>query len=396
MNGRITIETSGEVATVAKRAEGTRARARLAREADVLAAIAHPGVVRLVAYRTDEDRDELITEFAGASTLADHRPSDLAGVAGMGAAVADTLADLHELGLAHGALQADHVVLGARRRPVLCSFSAASFGEDRGVDDVIALGQLVSEMLQGVPQSRLGADRRVRTSIADAASAAASGASTARVLAGRLAAVPGARIDDDETPVSGGPDPDAAELGGTRTWRHRLVQPDHVTPSPSRRTVVAAGVLLALVVVLLVAASTWRGGGELEERLVEPATPSPAPTTAPAPGPTPGAQCRTGLDVDGDGCGDDTEVIGRLVRHGEIWYEIGEPGDVVVLGHWSCAPLATPAVLRPATGELFVFDRWPAGDGSVSVVSTASVGPGATSLVLGEADGCDAPVTEAS
>ena len=100
--------------------------------------------------------------------------------------------------------------------------------------------------------------------------------------------------------------------------------------------------------------------------------------------------------VDGDGCGDDTEVIGRLIRHGDRWYEVGEPGDVVVLGHWSCAPVATPAVLRPATGELFVFDRWPSVDSPVSVVSSTTVDQSATSLVIGTIDGCDAPMVEPS
>ena len=397
MDGRIGLDTSGEVSTVTKRAEGTGPRSRLAHEAAVLETIAHPGVVRLVEYRSGDEWDELITEFSGAVTLADHRPSDLAAVAGLGAAIADTVADLHEMGLAHGCLQPDHVVLGARRRPVLCSFSQASYDQEALLGDVVALGQLVSELLDCVPQARGGAERRVRNAIAEAASDAAEGRGTARTLARSLAGVPGAHIaaDGPAEAIEGGED--APELDGTRTWRHRVVSAGEAAAPPSRRNLVAVGLVVLAVVVVLVAAWTQRRNGDLEERLLGLATPTAAPTPTPEPALTPPpAGCPAGPDVDGDGCGDDTEVIGRLIRHGDRWYEVGEPGDVVVLGHWSCAPVATPAVLRPATGELFVFDRWPSADSPVSVVSSTTVDQSATSLVIGTIDGCDAPMVEPS
>ena len=396
MHGRISMDTSGPTSTLTKRAEGTGPRSRLAHEATVLAAVTHPGVVRYVDYRTGDERDELVTEFAGATTLADHRPTTLAGVAGLGAAIADTVADLHDMGLAHGALQADHVVLGARRRPVLCSLSAASYDEGVRPADVVALGEIVAELLDGVPQPRVGAERRARASVLDAATDAIEGNCDARELAGRLAAVPGARIDagdEADRHAGDGADPD---LAGTRTWRHRVVPLGSAPPTPSRRVLVAAGVALAVVVVALLAASGKRQGGNVEERLLGLAPPTALPavgaTATPLAGPP---ECPAGLDVDGDGCGDDTEVIGRLIRHGETWYEVGEPGDVVVLGHWSCAPVATPAVLRPATGELFVFDRWPSAETAVEVAS-AEVVLGASMLVLGQVDGCDVPIAEAS
>lgn len=406
-DGRIVMDTAGSVPTVVKRAEGTRQRSRLAHEAAMLAHARHPGVVRVVEYRTGEDVDELITEFAGAATLADHAPAEVTAVAGLGAAIADIVADLHQAGLAHGALHADHVVLGARRRPVLCGFSSATLDAGAHQGDVVALGHLLAELLAGSAPGRRGPARRSHTLVAGAVDAAVSGSATARELAMRLAVVPGATIaaDDDRGDVDIAPDAGPAE--GTRTWRHRVVALPHGPQRPARRHVVGLGVGLALVVSLLVAGPAMRGRGA-EGRLAPPAAvvdviaPRP-PTTPPAPPPRSAAvlvpapeDCAAGPDVDGDGCGDDTEVVGHLIRHGATWFRVGDPGDAVVLGHWGCAEVATPAVLRPATGEVFVFDRWPTPDEAVHVVSSSMAPDGATSLVRGEQDGCDAPVASGS
>jgi hypothetical protein len=52
------------------------------------------------------------------------------------------------------------------------------------------------------------------------------------------------------------------------------------------------------------------------------------------------------------------EVAGREVRSAGHRWEVGAEGDVVVVGDWDCDRIPTPAVLRPATGRLAVFDRW--------------------------------------
>lgn len=51
-------------------------------------------------------------------------------------------------------------------------------------------------------------------------------------------------------------------------------------------------------------------------------------------------------------------VEGRHVTTDDGRWEVGADGDVVVVGDWDCDRLATPAVLRPSTGEVAVFDRW--------------------------------------
>ena len=64
-------------------------------------------------------------------------------------------------------------------------------------------------------------------------------------------------------------------------------------------------------------------------------------------------------------------------------WRIGRAGDVVVEGRFACHEL-TPALLRPSTGQIWVFPSWRAGTGHL--VATRH---GATSLGV-RADGdCD-------
>lgn len=57
-------------------------------------------------------------------------------------------------------------------------------------------------------------------------------------------------------------------------------------------------------------------------------------------------------------------------------WEIGIEGDLVSLGDWSCSGTRTPAVARPATGELFVFDAWAEGPSR----RVGEVAPGLTAI----------------
>ena len=53
-------------------------------------------------------------------------------VAALGASLAQTLADLHQLGVSHGNLLAEHVVLTDDGTPVLCSFADAGVAGPSG------------------------------------------------------------------------------------------------------------------------------------------------------------------------------------------------------------------------------------------------------------------------
>ncbi|HET7718503.1 MAG TPA: hypothetical protein VFK43_00960, partial [Acidimicrobiales bacterium] len=95
--------------------------ARLAREADVLEAARHPGVVELVGVDGSGVGSMLLTTHVEGPTLAAVGPLPLEEAAGLLAALASTLADLHELGLVHGAVCPEHVIVGPGGRPVLCA-----------------------------------------------------------------------------------------------------------------------------------------------------------------------------------------------------------------------------------------------------------------------------------
>jgi hypothetical protein len=80
-----------------------------------------------------------------------------------------------------------------------------------------------------------------------------------------------------------------------------------------------------------------------------------------------------------------TDADGRLFR-------VGEPGDWLVVGDWDCDGSITPALYRPTTGDVLVFDRW-AGDpdGTGEVVSARPVDTGVIDGVprVARSDGCD-------
>lgn len=113
-----------------------------------------------------------------------------------------------------------------------------------------------------------------------------------------------------------------------------------------------------------------------------PQTPDAWPARCEIPSPT-------GPDVDGDGCPEPVSLDGRTARVGTVAVELGQDGDVVALGDWHCDGIATPAVLRPATGEVFVFEEWSL-DEPVEV-RAVDVVPGATGISAGAGE-CPSPV----
>ncbi|MDQ3574396.1 MAG: hypothetical protein M3404_05650, partial [Actinomycetota bacterium] len=98
----------------------------------------HPGLAE-VADATDTS---VGTGPAEGRSLADTGPLTAEEVAGVAAAVATTLADLHELGIAHGAIDATQVIVTGDGRPVLRGPGPG--GEP--ADDVAALGRLATSL----------------------------------------------------------------------------------------------------------------------------------------------------------------------------------------------------------------------------------------------------------
>lgn len=102
------------------------------------------------------------------------------------------------------------------------------------------------------------------------------------------------------------------------------------------------------------------------------ATPPPVPDGCAAP-PFPGP------DVDDDGCPDPVTLDGRVAQVGSVRVELGDAGDLVALGDPDCDGVATPALLRPSTGEVFVFRTWSLSDPIEAEATTVVVGADAIS-----------------
>lgn len=384
------VHAAGPDAIVVRRGTGSDA-VHLRATGERLVAAAHPGVAEVISSTGTDDEWELQLVHAG-------RPIDLVGplsveqVAGAAAGVAAILADLHAAGVVHGSIDGSHVLIGSHGRPVLCGFAASTSFAARPEDDVAALGALIVTLLGSDAELEPIPDRRwsrhgswtgwARRSLLLVADQACADPPTRRPNAHRLAAaiadaVPGAVAVDP--PMV--PDPHAGADHG-----------DQVEPADPLDVLRAGadeaprqGRLPALVCALL--GVLVLGAGAL--RLAQPvASPGPvasaassssttndlgpqmsAPTT---PVPVPPAPTTTPVTIDGT-----TVVVGT--RH----YEVGQPGDLVVVGDWDGDEVPTAAVLRPETGEVFVFSSW-AGDAEVVVRPVATVG-GAVELLVTDA-----------
>jgi hypothetical protein len=64
------------------------------------------------------------------------------------------------------------------------------------------------------------------------------------------------------------------------------------------------------------------------------------------------------------------------VLHGTR-YEIGAAGDEVLVGDWTCTGAALVALVRPAFGEVYVFDRLPAAGAEAPARQVARLEAGA-------------------
>src|SRR5690606_20211408 len=136
-------------------------RARLRTEAVILRALAHPGVVQVADLAEDDDAVELHLAWAGSHTLATVTGLTPSTVAGVVAALAATVADVHAAGLVHRRITPDHGFLGAGGRPVLTGWAdaVASDRADRA-DGVAALGVLLSVLAAPRADADAGPGRR--------------------------------------------------------------------------------------------------------------------------------------------------------------------------------------------------------------------------------------------
>lgn len=132
--------------------------AALTHEADLLRRAAHPGVVAVVSFTSTVDRAELVLHAPSEYTVAQRPPDSLRACLDFVAALADIVADLHAIGIAHGAIRPDHVLVAANQQPVLCGFGNARPVVDPQLfsADVVALGELLGWLARRMPPDRRG------------------------------------------------------------------------------------------------------------------------------------------------------------------------------------------------------------------------------------------------
>lgn len=452
----MTTPASSTVDRVTKRARDTdHGRRMLLAEADLLALAQMPGVVTLLGVEGDEQEPVLVTARVDGPDLVVTPGLAVEEVAGVVAALATTLADLHDLGVVHGAVAPEHVLLGPDGRPVLCGFGhGARCGEapaaeaqlpDGAADparapgdpltpavDVHALGHLLASLVVQAtgPSSgprrpgRSGAGVRVIVDGLRAVAARATAADpalrpTARSLAAAAgAAVPGARLPrpvGHEGPAS----PPAPATSALHALRRRGAADRLSVAAPFRRRLVAAAgiavVLGAAAVALrlalasgaapspaLPAASVTRPGRSgvvptSTARLLPTSTVAPVPSTPAAAHPScPAAAGLLVADVDADGCPDSLRWAEGVIEAGSRRWTVGHPGDQVATADWSCSGTATLALLRPASGDVFVFDGWAGPDHDLTATAVGRVDGGFALRAADLGDGCPRLVVERS
>lgn len=379
------VEVAEGTVVLVKVAEGASAP-DLRAEGERLRAAAHPGVVGVLASTGDAERWELRVGHGGRPVNLLH-PVSAEQVAAIAASVATTLADLHDRGIVHGRLATRHVLVGHDASVQLCGFGPEP-AEAAPEDDVAAVGALITELLgtreelEPLPESRWrrrrawsGVARRALLSIADQACTEPAGRRpTARRLAATIAeVVPGATIAPSR-PAARGPaavapamerpqvglvhappahGPHSAGPASPRSLDVRRFgrAPDRQTgtdaPPASPRAAWRPAVV-AIAGAVLLAAGAWRS--------LSPGAPE-APTAPP-----PAADIPCAVLEPGSGACLPVTVEGTSVSVGTATFRVGQPGDHVVVGDWNCDGLATAALRRPSTGEIFVFPHWAAAE----------------------------------
>ncbi|HUP71602.1 MAG TPA: hypothetical protein VM282_01005 [Acidimicrobiales bacterium] len=291
----VAIRSAGGRLVAVKTAENAAEAAQLGREADLLRRSAHPGVVAIVSFTSHADSAELVLTAPSEHTVAEEVPDSVRRCLDFVAAAAEIVADLHAMGIAHGALRPDHILVAPHGQPVLCGFGSAQSVVDPQLfaADVVALGELLAWLARRMP-----GDPRNERRVSAALALSRDRGTTARALSFALADGP-------------------RESGRSR---------DAVA---SRRP--ALGALIALAAIGTGVALFTDNGGP-PSSTVAATIPNSAPSAA---------------DVA-------TPDSPRVEIRG-ISYHVGQPGDLAYFV--PCGDEQRVVVLRPTTGDIFVFDH---------------------------------------
>ncbi len=361
-----------------REAENDPERLQLRREATMLGLARHPAVVEVVS--ADEDGGRLVTRADARATLEGGPRRGSRDWLRVLAAVAQTMADLHALGLVHGDLRADRIWVDDRGRPVIDGFDQAGLAGQcvdggpplRPSSDVGALAALAAlgwpaeaDTRRSSQGGRPGHGPRSRSR------STGPGPELAAVLAaGRAGGWPPARrlaraLDAELARTAEADDarhvPIAAPAGGRPEPATRSdPEPDpfaHLRPTdapararrPRRPSALAASLAVVGVVAL---------GWGASRVAAHPRRPTLAAPAAPV------------LSIAG------------------TTYRIGQAGDQVEVGSWGCGGVRA-VVLRPRTGEVFAFDGWARAGHDLDARVVTHVARGSRLVASHQPSGCD-------
>jgi len=439
MTERTSVTTDAAGRRVAAKVAGNAEEAvRLEHEAELLEAARHPGVVELVGVDGHGVGAILLTAHLEGPPLAQVGRLPLEESAGILAALASTLADLHDLGLVHGAVSPDHVIVSPGGRPVLCGFAyGGKTGQPAGprpptprafVDPACADAAVLSPAFDvfalGALAAFLAPDPPAGHALAEVAANATSDDVSARPTARAVAEVLQNQVPAARLPRGLAPQP-RAKPGVVAT--DPLAALRRVNAGPARRPVRPRALVVAgLTAVGVIVGAVLLGGSSgppvtetasAAPEVLPPDEIQPGPTTTrarPAPSstsstPTSSPPTSTAVrnrscppltavlqaDVDGDGCPEALRYTDGVLEAGDLRWALGQAGDQVATGDWGCQGSRTLALFRPSTGEVFRFEGW-AGPGQDLTTTAVARVPGGQALRAADVDrdGCHEAVVE--
>ncbi|MEA2902554.1 MAG: eukaryotic-like serine/threonine-protein kinase, partial [Actinomycetota bacterium] len=223
---------------------------------------------------------------------------------------------------------------------------------------------------------------------------------------------------DWDAVIADGPEVEDADAGVTVGAPVATAEPRRAVagPPPAHRrrvplrsaAAVGAVATVAAAGLLLLAPWSSPAADDAPAAASTPPTPSTRPqppsTTAPTttrPLPTVRSDCNSPAsvliaDVDGDGCPDALRYADGILEGAGTRWALGQAGDQVAVGDWSCRGARTVVLLRPSTGDVYRFDGWAVGTvESVTAVRVATVAGGqAVRAADVDRDGCHELVVE--
>lgn len=336
---------------IATDADGIAALRKLV---DILTLLAHPSVMSVESTKFEKSRAEVVLTEVTGTALAPGM--DIEALFRATASAAAALAHVHDHHVAVNSVNADSFIVRKDGSVVWCGFDdATTDAKPQALKDDLRL--FANYATSCVPAADPIRDRinnvepsALRESFVRILQQAADGDIDPRTLAEKL--------------------------------RHALwfdnaaSAPKPVTSKRNVRMTRRSGVAVAVVVIALAIVA----GTRLQSNA------SPSPQTSPVPS----CQLRTGstADVDDDGCPDTVEFKDGIITINNERYAVGEPTDEMAVGDWNCNGKTTLALLRPSTGEIFVFDEWPAA-GKDAKPRTLQTGSPTTGLRAVRKDACD-------